>query len=145
MWLTRKYGPELKAALIEYRRTLGSEAGRTDPNTMAQVATGPHLLNLVKTKCDACPSFQIARSVDVEIIRVLDYSLDYSRVAARVEWGWHKVSAATGEPIGPCHAQAYDQIFIMRYEDKKWKVADGESFAHSVVDQRILELKHCGA
>lgn len=147
VWWTRMYGAELKPDVQRYFEVTDTVAGWTDPNVMAQVATGNRLEDLIRYRCRTCPRIQVATSVHIPRLEVLEYSSDRSKVLARIEWGWHDVDTKTGAVSSYCHAQAYWIVLILAREGSVWKVSDIGDITREernpVDDTRELRAKYC--
>lgn len=143
-WLTRTYGPELREAIQRYEEVLGSVEGVRDPAIMAQVTTGDYLDFLIRVRCVDCGSVEVATATHVEVLKVLEYSSNISKVSVRVEWGLHQVDPNTGAVLSPCIAQAFLESYILKRESGIWKVAGVEgSYRHSIVNTPELRAKYC--
>lgn len=136
----------MRRAIQRYYRLFASVEGQSDPQVIASYAIGDYFDYLMKVRCVDCPSIQAARVVKVVDLRVLDYSQTSSRVYARIEYAWNKVSPITGERIGPCHAQAFSAIYLLIRQDNVWKIADGENInANRLDDTPELRTKYCNS
>ncbi|MEP7359633.1 MAG: hypothetical protein ABI847_20440, partial [Anaerolineales bacterium] len=115
-----------------------------DPEIMAQIAANDYLDYLVRTRCSACPSLQVARQVKVVEIQVWEYSARKARVYSVIEWGWNMVSPVSGKSTGPCHAETTSEVTIFIKQGDTWKVAGGEGeYLNSVVDSPELLARNC--
>jgi hypothetical protein len=134
----------MRLAIKRYYETLASIEGQSNPAIMAKIATGEYLTYLMRVRCVDCPSIQVAKEVNVVDLQILEYSQASSKVYARIEYGWNKVSPTTGEVIGPCHAQAFSAIYLLVWQDNTWKVAGGEEGnANRIDDSAELLSRYC--
>lgn len=144
---TWMYSAELKPDVQRYFEVTDTIAGWTDPKVMAEVATGKHLENLIRYQCRTCPRVQVATSVHIPRLDVLEYSATQSRVLARIEWGWRDVDTKTGAVSSYCHAQAFWIILILTREEGVWKVSDIGDISREqrdpVDDTPELRAKYC--
>lgn len=144
---TWMHSAELKADVQRYFEVTDTIAGWTDPEVMAQVATGKHLENLIRHQCRTCPRIQVMTSMHIPTLDVLDYSATQSKVLARIEWGWHWTNTQTRAVISNCHAQAYWIVLILAREDGVWKISDigeiNQEERNPVDDTPELRAKYC--
>ncbi len=147
--LTRMYESELRMPVQKYLEVSATIEGWRDPNVMAQVATGNHLKDMIRFRCDNCPGVTVATRTSIKGFEVLEYSSTLSKVRARVEYGWHLVEPNTNTVMGPCHAQAYTIVLILAKEDALWKVSDVEDVsqpeANRIDDSPELLAKYCSS
>lgn len=135
---------EMRLVIQHFSKTLFSIEGQSNPQVMAEIATDGYLDYLLRTRCIACPNFQVARRLEVVELQVLDYSSQTARVYARIEYNWNIVSP-TGQIIGPCHAQAFSSIATLVKQDGLWRVSGGDENvnANRVDDSPQLLAKYC--
>jgi hypothetical protein len=146
LWLTQTYGSILRDAVQKYSEVRGTIEGWRDPDVIAQVATGDALDYLLQVRCVDCASVQVATKINVEALKVMEYSPTISKVMVRVEWGWHKTDPNTGTVLGSCHAQAFTSIYVLTWEGSTWKVSgEGDTDRNPVDDSPELRAKYCGA
>jgi hypothetical protein len=150
IWSIQKmWADELRPSIQKYLDVSRTIAGWQDTEAMAQVASGNHLRDMVGNRCLTCTRVQVAIKNHIERLEVLQYSQTVATVRVRSEWGWHDVNPETGMVIGPCHAQAATNIFILTREEGTWKVSDfGKIEAadvNPVDDTPELRAKYCSA
>lgn len=147
--LTRMHESELRMPVQKYLEVRATVKGWRDPDIMAQVATGNRLKDMIRFRCDNCPSVVVATRISIKRFEVLEYSSILSKVRARVEYGWRLVEPNTNTVMGPCHAQAYTIILFLAKEDTLWKVSDVEDIhqteANRVDDSSELLSKYCSS
>lgn len=142
--LTWQHEEEMKSAIQYYYETLGSTKGRSDPEVIATYASGEYLDYLLKVRCVNCAGIQVATTVKIVDLVVLDYSPNSSKVATRIEYGWQNTSPITGKVLGACHAQAFSAIYLLNRQNASWKVSGGEETnANRIDDSEELRAKYC--
>lgn len=141
-----RHESELRVAVQRYLEVTTTVEGISDPNIMAQVASGERLRELMRYRCDGCPSAQEATGIEIRTLEVLEYGQGQSKVRVHYEEGWHQVDAKTGRPIGKCHVQVFTIILVLSQEDGIWKISDIEEFIPEIISQvefRTLNEKYC--
>lgn len=145
--LTPLYADELMPAVRRYFERTNTSKGWTDPNILRQVATGKALDWLIQTRCVGCSRIEITTGTHIAELQILDYSGSWSKVGVRVESAWHLVDTNDGTILGPCHAQAYSEVLLLRRESGVWKVADGADAPgwerNAIDDSPELRAKYC--
>jgi hypothetical protein len=124
--LTWQHEKEMKLVIQHYYELLASVEGQSDPAVIATYAANGYLEYLLKVRCINCAGIQVAKKIAVTDLRVLDYSPTSAKVYARIEYGWNLVSPQTSATLGPCHAQAFSEIYLLVRQDNEWKIAGGE-------------------
>jgi hypothetical protein len=145
--LTQIYGGQLEDAIRRIEEITGTIDGQSNPEAIAQIATGEYLNFLLQHRCQNCSSVQVATKIDIQTLRVVEYSSDFSLVVARVEWGWHWVSPRTGIVDSICHAQAYTNVYPLAKEEGVWKITSANYWVeidpNRVDDSAELRAKYC--
>ncbi len=123
--LTRQYGAEMYDVLVNYEKIVGSVASHQNPDILATVAHGDALEYLQKYRCLECPTVSVVVNVNIENLKVLEYTDAYAEVFERTEIGTVAVHPVTLEIEGVCRAGATEGITIMIKEGGHWKISGG--------------------
>src|SRR5574341_1751880 len=145
-WMLQKHEPELRIDMQKYLELIDTVEGWRNPDIMAQVATGEHLNDLIRYRCEVCPSVTVATGIQIQKLEVLDYSSDSSKVRTRFEWWWHQVDKQTAAVFGECHVQVHTIVVVLARQDGIWKVAQSKGItAEYVSDEEFARLykKYC--
>ncbi len=137
---TRQYGAEMHDILVVYEKTVGSIASHQNPDILAAVAHGDVLEYLQKYRCLECPTVSVVVNVNIENLKVLEYSDDYVEVFARTEIGAVSVHPVTLEIKRPCSAIAIEGVDIMIWEDGHWKIS-GSKYGRADTWTPVEELR----
>jgi hypothetical protein len=129
VWLTYRYGSEMRTILVNYIKTVHSLDVHQNPRLLATVATGDYLDFLERITCQDCPStIPITVNVNIERLTVLDYDKNSAEVSARIEDAWVQLDFQTQEIEGSCQATASEGVYHLIKEDGHWKVTGGHGF-----------------
>jgi hypothetical protein len=141
-----RHESELRVAVQRYLEVTTTIQGISDPNTMAQVASGERLRELMRYRCDGCPSVQKATGIEIRTLEVLEYGQGQSKVRVHYEEGWHQVDAKTGRPVGKCYVQVFTIMLLLSQENQTWKVSKIEEFMPEIIPQvefPTLNARYC--
>lgn len=145
-FLSIRHGEEMRDIVRSFVEIQSSVKGNTDPDTISIIAAGDYLEYLLDVRCQTCSRVQVATGIEVVDLEVRVYSENYSKVFARIEFGWHWASPQTAQLEDRCYAQAYDVIYIFERANQydNWKVTGGEAVNRNAVDDSPeLNKKHC--
>jgi hypothetical protein len=121
--LTRRYGDELSAVIVNYWLGLEQADAAQDPDLLRMVATGEHLEYLESVIIRTFPSSRedITTAAEVEWIRVYSYSDNRAVVSARGHFWHHIVFSDTGEKSNETKSP-FGHWFTLQKEGGVWKV-----------------------
>ena len=141
--LTRQHASEMHDVLVNYERTVYSIESHQNPALLSQVAQGDSLAYLEKYRCPECPTVPVVVNVNIENLRVLEYSETYAEVSARLEIAAVSASPSTHEILSQCRATATEGTFTLVKEDGRWKIIGGNGQADTWTLPDELQQKVC--
>jgi hypothetical protein len=130
--------------LVNYERTIYSVESHRNPDILSSVAQGDGLAYLEKYRCPECPTVPVVINVNIENLRVLEYSITIAEVSARIDIAVVSASPSTGEIRSNCRATATEGTLTMVREDGRWKIdggGDGQADTWTSIDE--LQQKVC--
>jgi hypothetical protein len=120
--LTWQHASEMHDVLVNYERTVYSVESHPNPALLSEVAQGDTLAYLEKYRCPECPTVPVVINVNIENLRVLEYSETHAEVSARIEIAAVSASPSTREIRSECRATATEGTHTMVREGGRWKI-----------------------
>lgn len=141
--LTQRHGSEMYDVLVNYERTVYSVESHWNPALLSEVAQGDTLAYLEKYRCPECPTVPVVINVNIENLRVLEYSDTHAEVSARIEIAAVSASPSTREIRSECRATAIEGTHTMVREGGRWKIVGGNGRADTWTPIDELHQKVC--
>lgn len=141
--LTRQHGNEMYNVLLNYEKTVHSIESHQNPDILLDIAQGDALAYLQKYRCPECPTVPIVINVNIEDLKVLEYSDTYAKVFSRIETAAVSVNPRTREIKSKCRATAIEGVDTMIREDGNWKIMGGDGRADTWTPVEELREKIC--
>ncbi len=121
--LTAQHGQEVSRLIIDFERKAGSLDRHYNNDMLTEITTGPFLEYLARFEPEKESYWLITTNVQIEHIRVLEYSPNRIKAVACMMREIEERTAITGEWIKSYSPNEICVLYVFSLENKVWKVA----------------------
>ncbi len=121
--LTERYGKKVSLLIIDFERKNGSLERHNNNAILTEIATGPYFEYLVQLDSENEPYWLVTTSVDIEHIRLIDYSPNRIKTIACMIREIEERTLVTGEWIKSYPPNEICVLYVFSLVNKTWKVA----------------------
>ncbi len=137
--LTTEHGSEVSSVIENYHLQVGSFETRKNPERLSQLLTGPSLRLLQSTRSEDLEFWYIPKSVEVEGVRIIEYSSSQFKAIGCGTIYTDKVTPQ-GIVIESLPPREFRIIYVFTSEDNVWKLAASYNIIEP--DDALREWEH---
>ncbi len=119
--LTEQYGEEVSLLIIDFERKKGSLERHNNNDMLTKIATGPYFEYLAQLDSENEPYWLVTTSVDIEHIRLIDYSPNRIKAIACMIREIEERTPVTGEWIKSYPPNEICVLYVFSLVDETWK------------------------